>query len=99
MAEVLEAAACLRCRNTVWCFFAGASPSFCTGIFDMVLDKSGWFLQPHECVMEAAVPAPRSITCPRCGRTSFHPADVAERYCGACYAFHDTMTQTDIGGC
>lgn len=26
-----------------------------------------------------------SFTCPRCGRTSYHPADAAEGYCGACH--------------
>lgn len=25
-----------------------------------------------------------SITCPRCARTSYHPEDVAQGYCGAC---------------
>jgi hypothetical protein len=24
------------------------------------------------------------ITCPKCRRTSYHPKDIAERYCGAC---------------
>jgi hypothetical protein len=26
-----------------------------------------------------------SFTCPRCQRTSTHPVDVRERYCGACH--------------
>lgn len=26
-----------------------------------------------------------SFTCPRCGRTSWHPVDVAEGYCGRCH--------------
>jgi hypothetical protein len=26
-----------------------------------------------------------SFTCPRCGRTSHHPTDEAEGYCGACH--------------
>lgn len=29
----------------------------------------------------------RSITCPACGRTSYHPVDVMEGYCGHCHAF------------
>lgn len=29
------------------------------------------------------------ITCLVCMRTSYHPSDVAERYCGACHEFHD----------
>lgn len=32
-----------------------------------------------------------SITCPACGRTSYHPMDVQERYCGACHAFHTDL--------
>lgn len=32
------------------------------------------------------VPQP-SYTCPRCGRTSYNPNDLAQRYCGACHAF------------
>lgn len=28
-----------------------------------------------------------SFTCPRCGRTSHHPADAAQGYCGACHAW------------
>lgn len=31
-----------------------------------------------------------SITCPRCGRTSHHPKDVEEGYCGNC---HDWTSQ------
>jgi ribosomal protein L37E len=34
---------------------------------------------------------PPSITCPRCGLTSYHPKDIAEGYCGRC---HD-WTQQD----
>lgn len=29
-----------------------------------------------------------SITCLVCGRTSFNPTDVAEKYCGYCQRFH-----------
>jgi hypothetical protein len=29
--------------------------------------------------------SPPSFTCPRCGRTSHHPDDVREGYCGACH--------------
>lgn len=31
------------------------------------------------------------ITCPRCARTSHHPDDVTNRYCGACHQYHDQM--------
>lgn len=37
--------------------------------------------------------APESITCPRCGRTSSHPNDVRERYCGVCHQWHEHMPE------
>jgi ribosomal protein S27AE len=36
-------------------------------------------------VVESVTEEPASFTCPRCGRTSHHPDDVRERYCGACH--------------
>jgi uncharacterized OB-fold protein len=27
--------------------------------------------------------------CHTCGRTSYHPKDVEERYCSACHTFHE----------
>lgn len=30
-----------------------------------------------------------SITCPKCGATSYNPHDIAERYCGRCNRFQD----------
>lgn len=30
-----------------------------------------------------------SVTCPFCKRVSYHPADVANRFCGGCHRFHD----------
>ena len=35
-------------------------------------------------VAQAAHAAPVSFTCPKCGRTSYHPKDAEEGYCGAC---------------
>lgn len=29
------------------------------------------------------------IRCHACQRTSFHPKDISERYCGACKVFHE----------
>jgi hypothetical protein len=49
------------------------------GLLDEVRAQLG--LPPREPVAES-VP---SITCPRCGRTSHHPVDVREGYCGACH--------------
>lgn len=31
----------------------------------------------------------RGIMCLTCGRTSWHPQDVAHKYCGACQVFHE----------
>jgi ribosomal protein L37E len=31
--------------------------------------------------------SPPSFTCPRCGRTSYHPMDVQHHYCGHCACF------------
>ena len=30
------------------------------------------------------------ITCLRCGRTSYHPKDIAQWYCGFCHLFHES---------
>lgn len=32
-----------------------------------------------------------SIVCPQCGRRSYNPHDVAQRYCGKCHQFHADM--------
>jgi hypothetical protein len=32
-----------------------------------------------------------SITCPQCGRTSYNPNDVEQRYCGACHQYIGDM--------
>lgn len=37
---------------------------------------------------------PTSITCPTCSRTSYHPEDIRQRFCGACRQFHDQMEQS-----
>ena len=31
----------------------------------------------------------KAITCNTCGKTSHHPQDVVQRYCGYCHRFHD----------
>jgi ribosomal protein L37E len=36
-----------------------------------------------------------SIQCPRCGRRSWHPKDIAEQYCGFCHLFHTEMDDVD----
>lgn len=33
---------------------------------------------------------PASLTCPKCGQTSYHPKDASERYCGSCHLFLDS---------
>lgn len=43
----------------------------------------------HEGPCDREPKDPPSITCPKCGRTSYHPRDVSERYCGNCHQFHE----------
>ena len=31
------------------------------------------------------------IACHVCGMMSYHPEDIAQRYCGSCHQFHDIM--------
>lgn len=33
----------------------------------------------------------KSITCPRCGKVSYNPNDVREKYCGNCSRYHSDM--------
>jgi hypothetical protein len=44
-----------------------------------------------QCWNRAAKPQPPSVVCPRCGRKSFHPRDIAELYCGFCHEWHPGM--------
>ena len=37
----------------------------------------------------------KSITCKRCGMTSYHPKDVECHYCGKCNVFHDGILPLD----
>lgn len=34
-----------------------------------------------------------SITCPRCGLTSYNASDVSSQYCGNCHEFHADMPE------
>lgn len=36
-----------------------------------------------------------SITCPQCGRVSYNPNDIEQRYCGNCHQYHDQMAVRD----
>jgi len=38
--------------------------------------------------------ADRSITCPKCGRTSYNAQDITQRYCGNCHQYHDEMERS-----
>lgn len=33
----------------------------------------------------------KTITCLGCNRTSSHPRDVSDHYCGFCHVFHDDL--------
>lgn len=37
--------------------------------------------------LRADYAAPPRFVCPRCGRVSYHPRELAERYCGNCDQF------------
>lgn len=39
----------------------------------------------------------RTITCKGCHRTSFHPQDVVQRYCGHCHVFHRDQARAGEG--
>ncbi len=38
-----------------------------------------------------------SFTCPLCSRTSYHPRDVEEGYCGSCHAWTGTPRPAEGG--
>ena len=37
------------------------------------------------------MPEQPSFTCPRCGRTSYHPMDVQQGYCSFCHDWTDAL--------
>lgn len=47
-------------------------------------------IERFDVVQFPATSPARSFTCPRCFRTSYHPTDIAQRYCGACHRFVDS---------
>jgi len=49
----------------------------------------------YPAVLEAA----DGFTCPACGRTSHHPADVEHGYCGACHDFTGNTRRDHETGC
>lgn len=49
-----------------------------------------WRLRLRSADDRPVVHAGRSIRCPKCGRTSWHPEDVRNRFCGVC-GFHDQL--------
>lgn len=42
-------------------------------------------------------PRPRSVTCPRCGRTSYNRNDIRAGYCGNCHAWTSPPCESAIG--
>ncbi len=61
-------------------------PDACTGAYDCPAEQHthGCF-RDDPCKHPEPTREPLSYTCPRCGRTSHHPDDVREGYCGACH--------------
>jgi ribosomal protein L37E len=54
-------------------------------VFNPTAPADAAYLRIGSDVAGMAAPVEPSITCPRCGRTSHHPADVVAGYCGACH--------------
>lgn len=52
---------------------------------DAILARAN-FVHVNECAIPVTCLG-LAFTCRRCGRTSHHPKDVQERYCGACHQF------------
>jgi hypothetical protein len=40
-----------------------------------------------------------SITCPQCHRTSYHPQDIQQGYCGACHGWTSPRPRWQPLGC
>jgi ribosomal protein L37E len=76
------AEACLKAGHSPAWYLGNATPAQWQAAYAAV--DEGW--RP-----EAAT----GFTCPRCGRTSYHPRDRAEGYCGAC---HDWTGEPRTGG-
>lgn len=45
------------------------------------------FIELDDLRVRWATEREQSITCPRCGRTSYHPKDVEYGYCGNCHDY------------
>ncbi|MDH2425760.1 hypothetical protein [Sphaerisporangium sp. TRM90804] len=58
------------------------SPAYPRTVTD---DQKTWDVAPEERPERAS-----RFTCPRCGRSSAHPTDTAEGYCGACHDWTGT---------
>lgn len=59
-----------------------------SGLLDVARDEWGGVFQSYRLVEEDGS---EGIYCLWCKRTSFHPQDVAHRFCGACHAFHQDI--------
>ena len=43
----------------------------------------------YEMIQNEETGATVAIRCLECGRTSYHPGDIQEKYCGNCHKFHE----------
>ncbi len=57
-----------------------------------VITAAGRPDDPRSVTMPCRSEGAPSITCPRCQRVSYHPEDIAQRFCGAC-GFHDDLAR------
>ena len=49
--------------------------------------------QTYELLNPKQAPMQPGIVCKLCKRTSFHPMDVEQKYCGNCHIFHEQFAQ------
>jgi hypothetical protein len=51
----------------------------------VLVERLGLWVQRVAADVQWGTVAEPSITCPRCGRTSYNPNDIREGYCGYCH--------------
>lgn len=51
---------------------------------------------PFPVNLTSKIPNIESITCPICNKTSYHPEDIKNKYCGFCHEWHENMGITRV---
>jgi ribosomal protein L37E len=67
---------------------------------EMTAGNEWWFCKTCErwfpTYLKASTHSNPSITCPRCGMTSYNPNDVREGYCGNCHDWTAVRRRDDL---